>query len=91
MSEAPHEESVQCELNDFVESTNFKVVEQETNNKQQNEQIGLTLEYASLFSKRLVMPAVIIRQRKAWRRRDGVFIYFEGMLIDAFSTNQCIE
>ncbi|KAF9132275.1 60S ribosomal protein L23 [Mortierella sp. 14UC] len=24
-----------------------------------------------------VMPAVIIRQRKAWRRRDGVFIYFE--------------
>ncbi|CDZ97011.1 60s ribosomal protein l23 [Phaffia rhodozyma] len=24
-----------------------------------------------------VMPAVIIRQRKAWRRRDGVFLYFE--------------
>ena len=24
-----------------------------------------------------VHPAVVIRQRKAWRRRDGVFIYFE--------------
>lgn len=24
-----------------------------------------------------VMPAVIIRQRKPWRRRDGVFLYFE--------------
>lgn len=25
----------------------------------------------------LVMPAVVVRQRKAWRRKDGVFIYFE--------------
>ncbi|XP_026439128.1 60S ribosomal protein L23-like [Papaver somniferum] len=24
-----------------------------------------------------VMPAVIVRQRKAWRRKDGVFMYFE--------------
>mmetsp|Transcript_8190 Transcript_8190/g.7613 ORF Transcript_8190/g.7613 Transcript_8190/m.7613 type:complete len:141 (+) Transcript_8190:42-464(+) len=24
-----------------------------------------------------VMPAVVIRQRKAYRRKDGVFIYFE--------------
>jgi len=24
-----------------------------------------------------VMPAVIIRQRKAWRRKTGVYIYFE--------------
>ena len=23
------------------------------------------------------MPIVIVRQRKAWRRRDGVFLYFE--------------
>ena len=23
------------------------------------------------------MPAIVIRQRKAWRRRDGVFLYFE--------------
>ncbi len=23
------------------------------------------------------MPAVVIRQRKTWRRRDGVFLYFE--------------
>jgi ribosomal protein L14 len=25
-----------------------------------------------------VMPAIVIRQRKTWRRRDGTFIYFEG-------------
>jgi large subunit ribosomal protein L23e len=24
-----------------------------------------------------VFPAVVIRQRKAWRRKDGIFIYFE--------------
>ena len=24
-----------------------------------------------------VMPAVVIRQRKPWRRKDGTFIYFE--------------
>eukprot|EP00171_Calliarthron_tuberculosum_P008250 IDg8250t1 len=24
-----------------------------------------------------VAPAVVIRQRKAWRRRDGTFLYFE--------------
>ncbi|KAI9189675.1 60S ribosomal protein L23A [Blastocladiella emersonii ATCC 22665] len=24
-----------------------------------------------------VMPAVVVRQRKPWRRRDGVFLYFE--------------
>lgn len=24
-----------------------------------------------------VMPAVVVRQRKAWRRKEGVFIYFE--------------
>lgn len=23
------------------------------------------------------MPVVVIRQRKSWRRRDGVFLYFE--------------
>ncbi|KAI0275839.1 60S ribosomal protein L17/L23 [Russula aff. rugulosa BPL654] len=23
------------------------------------------------------MPAVVVRQRKAWRRRDGLFLYFE--------------
>lgn len=26
---------------------------------------------------RAVHPAVVVRQRKAWRRKDGVFIYFE--------------
>lgn len=25
----------------------------------------------------VAMPAVVVRQRKAWRRRDGVFLYFE--------------
>lgn len=25
-----------------------------------------------------VMPAIVVRQRKPWRRRDGVFLYFEG-------------
>lgn len=25
----------------------------------------------------VAMPVVIVRQRKAWRRRDGVFLYFE--------------
>jgi large subunit ribosomal protein L23e len=24
-----------------------------------------------------VMPAIVVRQRKTWRRPDGVFIYFE--------------
>ena len=31
----------------------------------------------SYFPLRTVTPAVVIRQRKAWRRPDGVFIYFE--------------
>lgn len=26
-----------------------------------------------------VAPAVVIRQRKAWRRKDGTFLFFEGM------------
>jgi len=26
---------------------------------------------------RKVMPAVIMRQRKPWRRKDGVYMYFE--------------
>ena len=27
----------------------------------------------------LVMPAIVVRQRKAWRRKNGVFLYFEGL------------
>ncbi|EPZ35925.1 ribosomal protein L14b/L23e [Rozella allomycis CSF55] len=27
--------------------------------------------------KKKVLQAVVVRQRKAWRRRDGVFLYFE--------------
>lgn len=30
-----------------------------------------------LFSLPTVMPAVVVRQRKPWRRRDGIFLYFE--------------
>lgn len=30
--------------------------------------------------KKTVHPAVLIRQRKSFRRRNGTFIYFEGML-----------
>ena len=25
-----------------------------------------------------VTPAVVVRQRKSWRRQNGIFIYFEG-------------
>lgn len=28
--------------------------------------------------KKKIMPAVVVRQRKPWRRRDGIFLYFEG-------------
>lgn len=36
-----------------------------------------------------VMPGVIIRQRKAFRRREGYFIYFEGniLLLTSFLDN----
>ena len=27
-----------------------------------------------------VMPAVIVRQRKSYRRREGYFLYFEGTI-----------
>ena len=26
------------------------------------------------------MPAVVVRQRKSWRRKNGVYLYFEGMI-----------
>ena len=31
-------------------------------------------DYAAVLA---VMPAVVVRQRKPWRRKDGTFIYFE--------------
>lgn len=31
----------------------------------------------SCFCLCVAMPIVVIRQRKAWRRKDGVFLYFE--------------
>ncbi len=35
-----------------------------------------------------VMPAVIVRQRKPWRRKDGVFMYFEGMQNAVYFTKE---
>jgi large subunit ribosomal protein L23e len=32
------------------------------------------------YRSRIAMPVVVIRQRKAWRRRDGLFLYFEVRL-----------
>jgi ribosomal protein L14 len=35
-----------------------------------------------------VMPAVVVRQSKPWRRPDGIFLYFEdnaGVVSDGFS------
>lgn len=37
----------------------------------------LTVDPIFLLAPFAVMPAVVVRQRKAWRRKDGVFIYFE--------------
>ena len=42
----------------------------------------VTQPYESTWAQRsccsvAVMPAVVIRQRKPWRRKDGVFLYFE--------------
>ncbi|KAH9681736.1 60S ribosomal protein L23 [Citrus sinensis] len=34
-----------------------------------------------------VMPAVIVRQRKPWRRKDGVFMYFEGFFAPPIPSN----
>ena len=33
--------------------------------------------FVSLFDY-IVMPAVVVRQRKSWRRKNGVYLYFEG-------------
>ena len=38
---------------------------------------GLTVWSHFLRLRLAVMPAVVVRQRKPWRRKDGVFIYFE--------------
>ncbi|KAD3338383.1 hypothetical protein E3N88_33904 [Mikania micrantha] len=41
-----------------------------------------------------VMPAVIVRQRKPWRRKDGVFMYFEdnaGVIVNPKGEMKGIE
>ncbi|RYR25143.1 hypothetical protein Ahy_B02g058791 isoform C [Arachis hypogaea] len=35
-----------------------------------------------------VLPAVIVRQRKPFRRKDGVYMYFEGILLHSSSVMQ---
>jgi hypothetical protein len=37
----------------------------------------VALSLPPLVRPRAVHPAIVIRQRKAWRRKDGTFIYFE--------------
>lgn len=35
-----------------------------------------------------VHPAIVVRQRKAWRRRDGVFLMFEdnaGVIVRSYA------
>ena len=43
----------------------------------QHRQQSALLGRAEDVSAPAVMPAVVVRQRKPWRRKDGVFIYFE--------------
>ncbi|BAT95462.1 hypothetical protein VIGAN_08219600 [Vigna angularis var. angularis] len=37
-----------------------------------------------------VLPAVIVRQRKPWRRKDGVYMYFEGTFIPIIPISRLI-
>ena len=39
--------------------------------------VGWERDLMDFFFFFLAMPIVVVRQRKAWRRRDGVFLYFE--------------
>ncbi|CAN6245645.1 unnamed protein product [Urochloa humidicola] len=38
-----------------------------------------------------VMPAVIVRQRKPWRRKDGVYMYFEVAFNSGHSSGGSID
>ncbi|PKI48789.1 hypothetical protein CRG98_030831 [Punica granatum] len=38
-----------------------------------------------------VMPAVIVGQRKPWRRKDGVYMYFEGSAIMGLIRKECAD
>lgn len=40
--------------------------------------LGFYVRHADLCRSFIVMPAVVVRQRKPWRRRDGIYLYFEG-------------
>lgn len=39
---------------------------------------GISFHSVCLIS---VHPAIVIRQRKAWRRKSGMYIHFEGILL----------
>jgi hypothetical protein len=41
-----------------------------------------------------VMPAVVVRQSKPWKRPDGVFLYFEdnaGVVSSYFFLSSCLD
>lgn len=48
-------------------------------------QVLATVKKGKPELRKKVSPAVVIRQRKAWRRKDGTFLYFEGKLLLVFS------
>jgi len=43
-------------------------------------QVLATVKKGKPELRKKVAPAVVIRQRKSWRRKDGTFLYFEGKL-----------
>lgn len=48
------------------------------------EQVLATVKKGKPELRKKVSPAVVIRQRKAWRRKDGTFLYFEGKFLKNF-------
>jgi hypothetical protein len=46
--------------------------------------IGRIWEDAHAFLA-IAMPAVVVRQRKSWRRKDGITLYFEVCNISGLS------
>ncbi|KAM3273905.1 hypothetical protein ACQJBY_043217 [Aegilops geniculata] len=43
-----------------------------------DDMVMATVKKGKPHLRKKVMPAVIVRQHKPWRRKDGVFMYFEG-------------
>ncbi|KAL2947544.1 hypothetical protein AAZX31_20G076400 [Glycine max] len=38
-----------------------------------------------------VLPAVIVRQRNPWRRKDGAYMYFEGSALTGPISKECAD